>query len=76
MIEKAVRQYPEMKVKEVIFEYAMCMDCAVMMNASLSVESRQRINEYFLAHGDLEARREKLFTGEQTRDPAHGSIGV
>jgi hypothetical protein len=47
MIEKAVRQIPAMNVKEVLFEYAMCMDCVAMMNASLSVESRQRISAYF-----------------------------
>ncbi len=37
MIEKSIKQHPEMGLKETIFEYAMCMDCAVKMNDSLSV---------------------------------------
>jgi hypothetical protein len=65
MIEKAVRQIPEMNVKEVLFEYAMCMDCVVMMNASLSEESRQRINEYFAVNGNLASRSEKLLQGKK-----------
>jgi hypothetical protein len=53
MIEKAVRQISAMNVKEVLFEYAMCMDCVVKMNASMSVESRQRISEYFALHANF-----------------------
>lgn len=60
MIEKAVRQIPEMKVTEVIFEYAMCMTCAMRMNESLSKESRERIQAYFARHANFEARRASL----------------
>ncbi|HYG03920.1 MAG TPA: hypothetical protein VD927_15845 [Chryseosolibacter sp.] len=60
MIEKAVRQIRDPKVTEVIFEYAMCMDCMVKMNNALSVESRQRINNYFETHADMAGRSEAL----------------
>jgi hypothetical protein len=64
MIEKAVRQIPEMNIKETLFEYAMCMDCAMMMNNSLSVESRQRINQYFATHVDFEGRSAALMNDQ------------
>lgn len=67
MIEKAIRQIPEMKVTEVIFEYAMCMKCAAQMNASLSEESRERINHYFASNTDLAARRSKLLERKSRR---------
>ena len=67
MIEKAVKQYPELKVKEVIFEYAICFNCALMMNESLSFESRQRINAYFERHGNWVERRERLLQHKTTR---------
>jgi hypothetical protein len=66
MIEKAIRQIPEMNIKETLFEYAMCMDCAMMMNNSLSVESRQRINNYFATHVDFEARNTDLMKDKAT----------
>lgn len=67
MIEKAIKQHPAMKVKETIFDYAMCMECATMMNAALSVESRQRINAYFAAHANLAERRESLIKRKTLR---------
>jgi hypothetical protein len=60
MIEKSIRQVPEMKFKETLFEYAMCIDCSVMMNSALSVESRKRIDAYFLANTGLEQRQARL----------------
>lgn len=67
MIEKAIRQYAEMKVNEVIFEYAMCMTCATQMNGSLSEESRERINNYFTSNADLAARSLKLLQNRSRR---------
>ena len=67
MIEKAMRQHLEMKVKEVIFEYALCVDCAIMLNSSLSEESKQRISDYFEKHGNVAARREKLLQRKTLR---------
>jgi hypothetical protein len=56
MIEKAVKQHPEMNVVEPIFEYAMCMPCAMKMHEAMSVESRERISAYFQANVDFEKR--------------------
>jgi hypothetical protein len=67
MIEKSVRQVPEMNVKETIFEYAMCVGCSVMMNESLSTESRQRIDKYFKTHVDFSERRKQLLTTKPVR---------
>lgn len=54
MIEKAFRK------KEVIFEYAMCLDCVQQMRNELSVQSRKLIDHYFDEHVDMEARRKHL----------------
>ena len=40
LIEKAIKQYQGFEAKEVIFEYAVCMDCAEKMRQSLSAESQ------------------------------------
>jgi hypothetical protein len=60
LVEKAVRNYPDAKVQDVIFEYAMCMDCAQQLREELSMESRTRIDAYFQQHVNLVARREAL----------------
>ncbi|MGV3538755.1 MAG: hypothetical protein ACO1OQ_03035 [Rufibacter sp.] len=60
LVEKAVRNYPEAELQDVIFEYAMCLGCAQQLREELSVESRQRIDAYFTQHINLVARREAL----------------
>jgi hypothetical protein len=67
MIEKAIKQHPEVNVKETIFDYALCMDCAVRMNAAMSVESRERISAYFTEHTNLAERRENLLQKKTLR---------
>jgi hypothetical protein len=67
LIEKALRNHKDMKVKEVIFEYAMCLACSIKMNASLSEESRQRIDAYFANHTDLINRRKELIQKKTLR---------
>jgi hypothetical protein len=66
MIEKAVKQHPELNVVEPIFEYAMCMSCAMKMHEALSVESRQRISAYFQSNVNFEKRHAELL--ENKRD--------
>jgi hypothetical protein len=68
VIEKAVKNHKDLKVKEVIFEYAMCLSCSVKMNSSLSEESRQRIDTYFQENTDLAKRRARLL-GKKTIRP-------
>jgi hypothetical protein len=67
MIEKAIKQHPEMNVTETIFDYALCTDCAVRMNAAMSVESRQRISAYFAENVNLAERRETLLQKKTLR---------
>ena len=54
LIEKAY------KGTEVIFEYALCVSCAMAMRAELSQESLQRMQDQFENSQNLEARRTRL----------------
>jgi hypothetical protein len=72
MIEKAVKQHPEKNVVEPIFEYAMCMSCAMKMHEAMSVESRERISAYFHANVDFEKRHIDLI---QNKDDVSSWIG-
>jgi len=47
IIEKAIRNYPNLNSKDVIFEYAMCFDCVEKMREEISEESMNNINKYF-----------------------------
>ena len=60
MVEKMFKQHEEFKIKEVVFEYALCMECAIKMNQSMSEESRQRVAAYFEQHANLMGRAELL----------------
>lgn len=50
VIEKVIRNYPTMGTTEVIFEYAMCLECAGKMHFELSEESRARVTQYLSNH--------------------------
>jgi hypothetical protein len=54
LIEKALKD------GEVLFEYAVCLDCQRRMQQELSTESLQRIQGYFERQVDLEVRRHQL----------------
>ena len=64
VIEKAIKQYPEYKTTDVIFEYAMCMDCYLNINESLSTESKTSIEKYFIENVDLNERRKSLIKNQ------------
>jgi len=64
LIEKAVRNYKEHKVTDVIFEYAMCMDCMESMRDAVSKESLQRMEEYFLSQVNFLERQLQLLNNE------------
>ncbi len=53
MIEKAIKKYPGYNTVDVIFEYAICLECAEEMRKTMSQESQQRITAYFDEHTDL-----------------------
>ena len=64
VIEKAIKQYPEYNTTDVIFEYAMCLDCYQNINASLSAESKTSIEKYFSENVNLSGRRKSLIKNE------------
>lgn len=47
LIEKAYRRFPENGGEELLFEIAVCHDCARNMRTQLSKESRKAVNEFF-----------------------------
>lgn len=55
-IEKAVRNYRTYETTDTIFEYAICFDCYMDVHKSLSEESKQRIDGYFMKHVNLLSR--------------------
>lgn len=58
VIEKAVKKYEGYKAFDVIFEYALCFECADKMKNDLSTESTQRINDYFRQNIDFSKAQE------------------
>lgn len=65
VIEKAVKQYPEYNTTDVIFEYAMCMECYLEIHESMSLDSKSNIEQYFLENVDLNKRRKSLLENEE-----------
>ncbi len=49
-IEKAFRKYPGFTATDVVFEYAICTECAITLHNQMSEESRNRINEFMMDH--------------------------
>ena len=47
LIEKAYRRFPDNGGEELLFEIAVCHDCARNMRTQLSRESRKAVNEFF-----------------------------
>ena len=54
LIEKAFKK------GETIFEYAMCFECYLGVQETLSINSRKLIHNYFDEHVDVEVRRKEL----------------
>lgn len=59
-VEKAIRNYPDMGVQDVIFDYAICADCGMKMRNELSAKSLRHMEDYFATHVDMDKRREQL----------------
>ncbi len=55
------------KKDEVIFEYAICLDCRTKMQKQISQESQTRVDHYFHEHVDLIQRREHLMKQSDRR---------
>ncbi len=48
VIEKSFKSYPGFNAKDVVFDYAICMECAMSLRNSFSLESRRNIDQYFM----------------------------
>lgn len=60
LIEKAFRRYPGFETQDVIFEYAMCLNCAERMRQELSKESMRNIQDFFDQRVDFYGRRQEM----------------
>lgn len=59
-IEKAIKKYDGFTAHDVIFEYAICMTCAEKIRMSLSKESMQSLEQYFIQNVDAQKRFELM----------------
>lgn len=55
-VERAIRHYPEMELKSVVFEYALCAKCIAQMENELSAETKMSIMQYFSQNLNLSSR--------------------
>lgn len=46
MVEKSIRRYPDLDHTDVIYEYAMCIQCAMKQQEYISQESLENIMNY------------------------------
>lgn len=67
LIEKAVKNYPGYKAKDVLFDYAICMECATKMHEKMSKESLATIQEYFENNIDFKSKMEAVESGDMDR---------
>lgn len=47
VIERAIKNYQNFEAQDVVFEYAICMNCAMKMRAELSKESLAKVEDFF-----------------------------
>ena len=50
VIEKAYKKHPGYTAQDVIFDYAICLACALKMRQEFSTDSLAKINAYFSEH--------------------------
>jgi hypothetical protein len=68
MIEKAFRQYNGYTAIDVIFECAICMDCAIALQAGLSESSKRSIHGFINGHFNSEKRIKKILAIEKPEE--------
>ncbi len=59
-IEKAIKKYEGLRGYDVIFEYAICIDCAEALRQKMSLESMQKIGEYLEKNMNHPRRKELI----------------
>ena len=63
VVEKVLKNYPSLGTREIIFEFAMCIQCATKMHMELSEESRARIEAYMAENFKKKKRKGVSDTG-------------
>ena len=53
LIEKAIKNYEGYEAQDVIFDYAICMECAEDMRNQISKESWESMMRYFQENIDM-----------------------
>ncbi len=57
LVERICKNYPEYGTTETIFDYALCMNCAMRLHSEMSLESQQTLQRFFMKNIDLESRQ-------------------
>lgn len=68
IVEKAFQTYLPYRSRDVVFEYAICLDCYEGLSQSFSAQSRQAMDEYVSARVDLEERARTLYLQAEHSD--------
>jgi len=69
-IERAIRHYPEMELKSVVFEYALCAKCISQMENELSDDTKMSIMQYFAQNLNLSLRPQWKPADDEGEEPA------
>ncbi|MDC1067771.1 hypothetical protein OAQ99_01285 [Candidatus Kapabacteria bacterium] len=59
-VEKSVKKYPNSSAFDIIFEYAICLECALEMRETLSKDSMEKIDSFFDEKVNLLSRWKSL----------------
>lgn len=74
LIEKAVKQYPEYDVREIVIEYALCLTCHAEMQNTISEASKLALETYFLENAALHRRAfSRLADAAASSEPPEGA---
>ena len=61
LIEKVYKRYPNSTKETVLFEFAICYECAEKLHSKMSVMSKQRMLEYFSKLAGIANRNKEMF---------------
>ncbi|TRX56102.1 hypothetical protein FNH22_17130 [Fulvivirga sp. M361] len=67
-IEKAIKRYDGFSAQDVIFEYAICIDCVERIRKEMSEESLKKIEDFFVHNMDMERRMNLVNTNPGNPD--------
>ena len=64
VIEKAFTSYANYNISDTVFEYAMCLDCLILLQNQMSKTSLKRVETYFEQNVDIHERIRKSNDGD------------